>query len=309
LHKRRTGINILESTPGQFKNFRNTECDPTKEIVPWGLTISTNKGLADWNKLVKLSARDFKPYREANNWVDYKEVFMITLEAQNLTHLVDPSYVVVNVDLHKAQQKFLYKVLRDNMLHHEAKSIVKAHASDKNTALIWQKMCETYDKSMSTSLNGDAILGWLTSTRLDDGKWNQTQGEYITFYEEKINKFNEMCPDLKINDMQGVRMLQNMIANVPNLANVLILHCQTKTSAGLSDAITLRQFVSLLAQQAQVYDNGRIRSGRNYRRSAANHDLDYEINAHDFDEDEEDLDPEEWFEAASITVISISGST
>jgi len=53
--------------------------------------------------LVKPSARDFKPYREANNWVDYKEVFMTTLEAQNLTHLVDPSYVVVDVDLHKAQ--------------------------------------------------------------------------------------------------------------------------------------------------------------------------------------------------------------
>jgi len=194
LHKRRTGINILESTPGQFKNFRNTECDPTKEIVPWGLTISTNKGLADWNKLVKLSAGDFKPYREANNWVDYKEVFMITLEAQNLTHLVDPSYVVVNVDLHKAQQKFLYKVLRDNMLHHEAKSIVKAHASDKNTALIWQKICETYDKSMSTSLNGDAILGWLTSTRLDDGKWNQSQGEYITFYEERLTNSMKCAP-------------------------------------------------------------------------------------------------------------------
>jgi len=52
--------------------------------------------------LVKPSARDFKPYREANGWVDYKEVFMITLEAQNLTHLVDPSYVVTDEDLHKA---------------------------------------------------------------------------------------------------------------------------------------------------------------------------------------------------------------
>jgi len=53
---------------------------------------------------------------------------MITLEAQNLTHLVDPSYIVVNEDLHKAQQKFLYKVFRDNLLHHEAKLIVKFHA-------------------------------------------------------------------------------------------------------------------------------------------------------------------------------------
>ena len=104
-----------------------------------------------------------------------------------------------------------------------------------------------------------------------------------------------MCPDSEINDMQGVRMLQNSIANVPNLANVLILCRQTKASAGLPDKITLHQFVALLSQQAQVYDNGRIRSGRNYRRSAANHELDYEVNAHNVDEDEESLD--EWFEA------------
>jgi len=297
-HKKRGGINILESTPGQFKYFRNSEYDPTKDITPWGLAISNNKGLTDWNKLVKPSAQDFKPYREANSWLDYKEVFMITLEAQNLTHLVDPSYVVVDDDLHQAQQKFLHKVFRDNMLHHKAKLIVKFHTKTKDTALIWQKICKTYNESMSTSLNGDAILGWLTSSRLDDGKWNRTQGEYITFYVDKVDKFNEMCPDSKINDMQGVRMLQNSIVNVPNLANVLILCRQTKTSAGLPDTITLRQFVSLLGQQAQVYDNGRIRSGCNYRWSAANHELDYEINAHDFDQDdEEDLDPDEWFEA------------
>jgi len=297
-HKKRGGINVLKATPGQFKHFRSTECDPTKDITPWGLAISKNQGLADWNKLVKPSARDFKPFREANNWVDYKEVFMITLEAQNLTHLVDPTYVVVDDNLHQAQQKFLYKVFKDNLLHHEAKAIVKHHTKTKDTALIWQKVCKTYDESMSTSLNGDAVLGWLTSSRLNDGKWQRTQGEYITFYVDKISKFNEMCPDSEINDMQGVRMLQNSIDNVPNLANVLILYRQTKTSAGLPDKITLGQFASLLAQQAQVYDNGRICTGRNYRRSAAAHDLDYEVNAHDFDKDEEeDFDPDKWFEA------------
>jgi len=274
-HKKHGGVNILESTPGHFKNFRNSEHDLTKEITPWGLAISKNQGLTDWNKLVKPSAQDFKPYREANNWVDYKEVFMITLEAQNLTHLVDPSYVVIDVDLHKAQQKFLYKVLRDNMLHHEAKLIIKFHSKTKDTALIWQKICKTYDGSISTSMNGDAILGWLTSSRLDDGRWSRPQGEYVTFYADKIDNFNEMCPDSRINDMQGVRMLQNLIANVPNLANVLILYCQTKTSAGLSDKITLRQFVALLAQQAQVHDNGRICTGRNYCQKAATHELDY----------------------------------
>jgi len=179
---------------------------------------------------------------------------------------------------------------------HKAKSIVKSHSKTKDTALIWQLTCETHDKSMSASLNGDAVLGQLTSTGLDDGKWNRSQGECITFYKDKINKFNEMCPDSEINDMQGVRMLQNSIANVPNLANVLILYCQTKASAGPSDKITPRQFVALLSQQAQVCNNGRIRSGRNCGRSAANHELDHEINAHDVDQDEEE-DLDEWFEA------------
>jgi len=105
-HKKRGGINILEAAAVQFNHFRNSKCNSTNKITPWDLAISKNQGLTDWNKLVKPSARDFKPYREANNWVDYKEDFMITLEAQNLTHLVNPSYVVVNVDLHKAQQKF-----------------------------------------------------------------------------------------------------------------------------------------------------------------------------------------------------------
>ena len=299
-HKKRGGINVLEPTlPVQFKVCRNSECDPTKEIAPWGLAISHNKGLADWNKLVKPSARDFKPFREANGWTDYKEVFAIALEAQNLTHLIDPKHVVTNVDLHKAQQSHLYKVFRDIVTHHEAKAIVKSHSKTKDTALIWQLPCETCDKSMSTSLNGDAVLMWLTSSRLDDGKWNRTQGEHITFYEDRVNEFNDMCPDSKINDTQAVRMLQNSIANVPNLANVLILHRQTKAAAGPSDKITLRQFTALLSQQAQVHDNGRIRSGRNHRRSAANHELDYEVNAQDFDQDEEDedFDPYTWFEA------------
>jgi len=66
-HKQRGGIDVLDTTlPAQFKNFRNSECDPAKEIAPWGLAIAYNKGLADWNKLVKPTARDFKPCRYAN---------------------------------------------------------------------------------------------------------------------------------------------------------------------------------------------------------------------------------------------------
>jgi len=66
-HKKCGGINILDSTAAQFKNFRNTKHDPAEEIVPWGLALFENEGLLNWNKMVKPSAQDFKPFREANN--------------------------------------------------------------------------------------------------------------------------------------------------------------------------------------------------------------------------------------------------
>jgi len=56
-HKQRGGVNVLDPTLSvRFKTCRNSECDPAKEIAPQGLAVSNNKGLSDWNKLVKPSA-------------------------------------------------------------------------------------------------------------------------------------------------------------------------------------------------------------------------------------------------------------
>jgi len=90
-HKKRGGINILLSTPQEFKLFRNSEYNPMQEIVRWGLVLSKNEGLSNWNKMVKPSACDFKSFQEANNWVEHKEGFMITMEAQNFSREVGRS--------------------------------------------------------------------------------------------------------------------------------------------------------------------------------------------------------------------------
>jgi len=52
-HKNCGSINILKSTAQEFKVFRNSKCNPTQEIVPWGLIVSKNEGLSNWNKTVK----------------------------------------------------------------------------------------------------------------------------------------------------------------------------------------------------------------------------------------------------------------
>jgi len=146
----------------------------------------------------------------------------------------------------------MYKVMQDSLLHHEAKSIVKFHSTDKDTRIIWQKICKTYDESIATSVNDDAIIVWLatSSVKSDSCNWNRKYGEFFTFYQTQVDKFNKMCPESCINDEQAVCMLQNLIAYTPSLGNVLNLHRQTKKAAGQPITISLRDYVDLLAQQA-----------------------------------------------------------
>jgi len=140
-HKKWGGIDINAPARmlAKFKMFRATSCDPTQPIVPWWKMTVKSEGLNNWNKSIKPNVRDFKPFRGMNAWTECKESFMITLEAQNLTHLVEKNPTVHDADLDCAQWKFMYKVMKDNFLHHEAKSIVKKHTSTKNTRLIWEE--------------------------------------------------------------------------------------------------------------------------------------------------------------------------
>jgi len=82
-------------------------------------------------------------------------------------------------------------------------------------------------------------------------------------------------------------MLQNVVTSAPGLGNVLNLYRQTKKAAEQPITISLRDCVALLAQQAQVLDSAKTRGGRNCRRSAAAHELNYETNAHDFNQDDD----------------------
>jgi len=78
----------------------------------------------------------------------------------------------------------------------------------------------------------------------------------------------------------------------------LNLYRQTKKAAGQPITISVRDYVALLAQQAQVIDSAKTRIGRNYRWSAATHETNYETNAHDFDPDNDaDLDLDTILEA------------
>ena len=187
-HKKGGSANISGRTLDDDKEFRNSGYDPTRPIVLWWNVSAKNEGLSNWNKSIKPNARDFKPFRDGTLWVEYKEIFMITLEAQNLTHLVDPKYYVSDGELDKAQKQFMYKVMKDNFLHHEAKAIVKKFSKGKDTREIWTQVCKFYDDSITTSIEADGIMGYLADVKLHTANWPRPQGEFVTHYRSQVRK-------------------------------------------------------------------------------------------------------------------------
>ena len=94
----------MKSTLKNYKEFCTNIYDPESPIVLWALaSVKGSENLANWNKSMKPNSREFKTFREMHNWVQYKEDFLVTLEAQNLTHLIDLNFVITDHDLDAAQ--------------------------------------------------------------------------------------------------------------------------------------------------------------------------------------------------------------
>jgi len=135
-----------------------------------------------------------------NAWTECEESFLITLEAQNLTLLVEKNPMIHDNNLDLAQQKFMFKVMKDNFLHHKAKLIVKRYIKAKDTWLIWEELCEFYDKSITTAMNADILMTYLADVKLHKANWNRGQGEFVNHYKIQRNKFNEIAPDSMISN-------------------------------------------------------------------------------------------------------------
>ena len=179
--------------------------------------------------------------RESNNWIEHKDGFLVTGDAQGLNHLVDPDYKPVNLELDDVQKKCVHKVVKDTFLHHEAKAIIKAHVKTKDTRIMWKEICEFCDDSITTSVNGDAVLAWPSSSKFHPINWNEGCGEFITCCGSQRDKFDEICPESALNDNLPVRMLQNVVSGAPNLVHVLNVNRQARQAAGNSAEPTFKE--------------------------------------------------------------------
>ena len=233
-------IDVTKLKPQGFKIFQMSLFSPAEPIVPFGKSRlkATNTELALWRKQVKMDPKQYKEFRDKAYWLTYKKHIISTLDAQELSHLIDVTYVVLNKELDKVQRYWFYKVLQDVIKQSTCKMIVNNHEDDKDTRAIWAEICEQMEKSMAAQISTSNISTYLTNTaKLSTSGWKGTQTNWLMHYKEQARKYNEIASSPYTGEML-VQFLENAVNGTPNLENVLRNQRTSRVASGNSTAIT-----------------------------------------------------------------------
>ena len=279
-------INIIDISKQMYDNFRVITMDPTTPITHWQVIVrkatdvtprdTDRENRMAWKKSIKLTASDYKEFKDDAYWNKYSKHFMETLEAQSIEHLVDEGHTPTDNELDESQRKWLFKVMKDKFTAPSAKTIVLDHAATKDTRAIWKDMTELYAGSITTDMRAQTISTYLSSNRLADGQWRGTYTNWIYHWKEQARTYNEISPDT-YSDGQMKRMLRSGVTGVPQLQAVWTNHQQTVKSAGGTRYWTFEEYVTALSEQAKIMDAGNVRT-RNPRGPRR------EVNLHIFDD-------------------------
>ena len=268
----------------EFDDFRCSKYDPKRGIIPWGVNVDAGKtspeehAMQTWTKTIRPSAKDFKIFKDGHKFSKYKPHFESSLKACGLEHTVDTTHAPQYPDLYRKQQDWVFKVMEDNFEAPAAKAIVRENRTTMNTATIWHAICTHYKTHMNTELRSQTLSTYMTSARLNDGRWRGSQELFIRHFQEQAREYNEIS-DTDYSSGQLCQFLYTAVAGVPNLQSVWTNNIAARKAAGINTKPTFEEYVQLLSNAAAVHD-----SGNSIRRSAR------QVNTHEFYGDEYDQD-------------------
>jgi hypothetical protein len=307
-------VDVFDLTKEGFNIFRMSLYSPQDPIVPFGKVLlkSRNNDLSVWQKSVKMDPKAYKEFCDEVYWNQYKKHFGTTLDSHALGHLIDNDYVVLNTELDKAQQSWLFKVMQDSLKQPTCKAIVTKHEETKDTRAIWKEIVKDMEKSMAAQIHTAALSTYLTNTKLATQGWKGTQTNWIIHFKEQSRRYNEIANDPYTPSML-MQVMENAVSGVPNLENVLRSLRSSRITAGVKGDVSWEEYIQTLMQHSQVYDASRSRRSNLNKRVAEIHETfklvedhkddggfgNLEFNVHDVDTPIEDLNHIDVFQSDS----------
>ena len=242
-----------------------------------------NNPVTDWDKGVKRDMTLFPAIKTDTQFDNWNRETLAVAAAQNVSDVFDPNYVPPvagnNLLLWERQQKFVYAMFNKTLLSDNGKKLVRQHENDKDAHAVYRKFCDIALRSTKTSIQSSDVLTYITSSRIDDGKWQGTMESYIINWQDTVRRYHNMIDSSsRFADSQLIIMLQNAVKPNASLAHVKTTADSIKTTTG--QALDYSSYCELLTSAATVIDSdtpARIRPKRRVYMADSTNDSSFDI--------------------------------
>ena len=135
--------------------------------------------------------------KEDKQWDSCNRTIHALSGTQEFSDILDSSYVPATADdkeLFRIKQDQMYSVFHKIFQTDTGKTTVREHAAEIDAQRVYAKVNDHYTKFTVSNLKSGDRLTYLTSSRIDDGKWRGKTVGYILNWFENLRLYHESIP-------------------------------------------------------------------------------------------------------------------
>ena len=155
--------------------------------IPPLAIITPSSVIHDFQKGIKRSVSDYKPFKEDRLWHAWHRHLLTTARAQNVEKVLDLHYTPTSpeaIALLAEQHKFVFSVFEQTVLTSDGLVFVRIHSATGDATAVFRAMVERYGRSTAAQLSAAEIEGDLSTFRLDS-TWKRTNLAFLNAWTTK----------------------------------------------------------------------------------------------------------------------------
>ena len=219
----------------------------TSTVVPGEFTAS------EFRRVVKRDKTHYSELKDDKHFNMWNRGFVATAYMHHTQLILDADYkpaTTTEVGLFREMQDFMYAVFEEKLKTDKGKSLISAYENTRDAQSIYRELTKHAKSSTAAQLSGDTLLKYITSARYP-GNWRGTSYAFVLHWKEQVMHYEK----LELEDVppkQKLRMLQNTVGDVADLANVKQLSDQVVARGGA--VLGYEAYMELLLSACSTYD-------------------------------------------------------
>jgi hypothetical protein len=220
----------------------------------------------------KSHCTDLKDDKYFNVW---NRGFVATAFMHHTHHVLDEKYVpktANEIHVFREMQTFMYAVFEEHLKTDKGKSLVSEYEDKRDAQSIYRELKKHAKSSTAAQISGDSLLKYITSARYP-GNWRGTSYAFVLHWKEQVTQYEK----LELEDIppkQKLRMLQNTVTDIADLANVKQLSDQMVARG--DPPLTFEGYIELLLSACSTYDKSNTTTRQSGQRNVYAATMEYE---------------------------------